>query len=272
MQVLWPESNGGGPGFVGASGIGYGLFGYVWMRPLYDDRFPIGIPPLFLIFGLLFILLGIANVVHGIANGAHVGGLGCWNGLGGDWSAGQQRYGEVTESNLPVPDPQDSSPATQTGLSSPQDMSLLQSIRLVLQIALPLMVSTGTASIVLFADRTLLLYHGDGSHMSAAMAGGNMYWTLVCFPIGIASMTGAIVAQYIGSQADRKEVGRFLWQSACWRPMAIPLFVLIALDRALGVSRDRPNRRADPAGDHLPSHLDVGCCGISARYRPKRIF
>lgn len=75
VQVLWPESNGGGPMFVGASGIGYGMFGYVWMRPLYDDRFPIGIPPVFLIFGLLFILLGIANVIHGIANGAHVGGL-----------------------------------------------------------------------------------------------------------------------------------------------------------------------------------------------------
>ncbi len=75
VQVLWPESNGGGPMFVGASGIGYGMFGYVWMRPLYDDRFPIGIPPMFLIFGLLFILLGIANVIHGIANGAHVGGL-----------------------------------------------------------------------------------------------------------------------------------------------------------------------------------------------------
>ncbi len=108
-----------------------------------------------------------------------------------------------------------------------QDISLLAAIRHVLQIALPLMVSTGTSSIVLFADRTLLLYYQDGSHMSAAMAGGNMYWTLVCFPVGIASMTGAIVAQYIGSGRP-SEVGRFLWQSVWLAVLAIPFFLVIA--------------------------------------------
>ncbi len=75
VQALWPENNGGGPNAVGASGIGYGLFGYIWIKPLYDQRFPISIPPAFLIIGMVFLLLGIANVVQGVANGAHVGGL-----------------------------------------------------------------------------------------------------------------------------------------------------------------------------------------------------
>ncbi len=110
----------------------------------------------------------------------------------------------MNESNSPELDAQDAAPATQAVESSADDTSLLHAIRHVLQIAVPLMISTGTASIVLFADRTLLLYYGDGSHMSAAMAGGNMYWTLVCFPIGIASMTGAIVAQYIGSGSSER--------------------------------------------------------------------
>jgi len=98
----------------------------------------------------------------------------------------------------------------------------------VLRVALPLMISTGTFSLVLFADRTLLLWFGDGSQMSAAMAAGNLYWTLACMPIGIASMTGAIVAQYVGSGKER-HVGRFLWQSIWFALAMVPLFVVIAL-------------------------------------------
>jgi len=94
--------------------------------------------------------------------------------------------------------------------------------------ALPMMISTGTFSLVLFADRTLLLYYGDGTHMSAAMAAGNLYWTLVCLPIGIASMTGAIVAQYIGSGKER-EVGRFLWQAVWLAVASAPFFGLVAV-------------------------------------------
>lgn len=98
----------------------------------------------------------------------------------------------------------------------------------VLRVALPLMISTGTFSLVLFADRTLLLWYQDGSQMSAAMAAGNLYWTLVCMPVGIASMTGAIVAQFVGSGKER-HVGRFLWQSVWFALAMIPLFFAIAL-------------------------------------------
>jgi len=98
----------------------------------------------------------------------------------------------------------------------------------VLRVALPLMISTGTFSLVLFADRTLLLWYQDGSQMSAAMAAGNLYWTLVCMPIGIASMTGAIVAQFVGSGKER-HVGRFLWQSVWFAMAMIPFFIAIAV-------------------------------------------
>jgi len=102
----------------------------------------------------------------------------------------------------------------------------MQSLAEVLRIAIPLMISTGTFSLVLFADRTLLLYY-NGEQMSASMAAGNLYWTLVCLPVGIASMTGAIVAQYVGS-GNEKQVGRFLWQSV-WLSFAFaPLFLVIA--------------------------------------------
>ncbi len=75
----------------------------------------------------------------------------------------------------------------------------------VFRVALPLMISAGTFSLVLFADRTLLLYH-DGPSMSASMAGGALFWVLTCLPVGIVSMTGAIVGQHIG--AGRRRSGR----------------------------------------------------------------
>lgn len=57
--------------------------------------------------------------------------------------------------------------------------TLGQAMAEVLRVALPLMISTGTFSLVLFADRTLLLRF-DGTSMSASMAAGNLFWTLVC--------------------------------------------------------------------------------------------
>ncbi|MGV3484650.1 MAG: rhomboid family intramembrane serine protease [Planctomycetaceae bacterium] len=75
VQALWPESNGGGPGGIGASGAAYGLFGYLWMRPLYEPNFEVRLPPSALFLGMMFLLLGLASVIQGIANGAHVGGL-----------------------------------------------------------------------------------------------------------------------------------------------------------------------------------------------------
>lgn len=96
----------------------------------------------------------------------------------------------------------------------------------VIRVALPLMISTGCLSAVLFADRTLLLWY-DGASMSAAMAAGNLFWTLICLPLGIASMTGAFVAQYVGSSRPQR-VGPLLWQAVYMALGTIPLWALAA--------------------------------------------
>ena len=103
---------------------------------------------------------------------------------------------------------------------------MLEAAREVFRVALPLMVSAGTFSLVLFADRTLLLWY-DGTSMSASMAGGNLFWVLVCLPVGIASMTGAIVSQYVGAN-EEDHIGRFLWQSVWLSILSAPLFALYA--------------------------------------------
>lgn len=97
----------------------------------------------------------------------------------------------------------------------------------VLRVAIPLMISTGCLSAVLFIDRTLLLMK-DGALMSAAMAGGNFFWSLICLPLGIASMTGAFVAQYIGAGRP-EQVGKLLWQAVFLSLLTAPAWVVAGI-------------------------------------------
>ena len=98
-----------------------------------------------------------------------------------------------------------------------------QTLAEVLAVAFPLMISAGMMSIVLFADRYLLGRY-DGVSMGASMAGGNLFWVLVCVPIGAASMTGAVIGQLIGS-GQTQRVGRLLWQVIWLALMTIPWLV-----------------------------------------------
>ncbi|TWT94463.1 Multidrug resistance protein NorM [Stieleria varia] len=96
-----------------------------------------------------------------------------------------------------------------------------------IRVAMPLMVSTGTFCLVLFTDRTLLLRF-DGPSMSASMAGGNLFWVLICVPMGVISMSGAIIGQHVGAGEDDK-VGRLIWQSVWMALLTIPFFSAVAL-------------------------------------------
>lgn len=114
----------------------------------------------------------------------------------------------------------------QVSLVSGDDSTWLHAILEVVRVAFPLMVSTATFSLVLFVDRTLLLRY-DGASMSASMAAGNLYWTVVCLPMGIASMTGAIISQMAGAQ-QQSLIGRFLWQSVWLSLLTLPVFAVLA--------------------------------------------
>ena len=107
-------------------------------------------------------------------------------------------------------------------IEPPDTTSFRGALGEVVRIAAPLMISTGLFSLTLFADRTLLLWY-DGSSMAASMAAGNLFWVLICLPVGLMSMTGAIVSQYVGSNREA-DIGRFLWQSV-WLSLAfLPWF------------------------------------------------
>lgn len=144
--------------------------------------------------------------------------------------------------------------------NSSVDESFLRIVLEIWRIALPLMVSAGTFSLVLFADRTLLLWY-DGQSMSASMAGGNFFWVLVCLPVGIASMTGAIVSQYVGAN-EQKKIGRFLWQSVWLSLLTTPVFVGIAFfARTLFETTGQPEHLLELEATYL-SLLMIGAVGL----------
>lgn len=74
-----------------------------------------------------------------------------------------------------------------------------------LSLALPLIMSTGFMSIMLFEDRTLL-YYWDSESAPAAMGAGSFYWTLMTLPNGMLSYLSTFVAQYMGAGRPERVV------------------------------------------------------------------
>ena len=93
-----------------------------------------------------------------------------------------------------------------------------------LTLALPLIMSTGFMSIMLFEDRTLL-YYWDKDSAPAAMGAGSMYWSLMTLPNGMLGYLSAFVAQYMG--AGRPERVIVAYRHAlrlAW--MCVPVLIL----------------------------------------------
>ncbi len=75
VQVMFPETLGGSPFAIGASGAVYGLFGYLWIRPLIDASFPIRLAPTNVALMLGWLVLCFTPMIPNVANGGHLGGL-----------------------------------------------------------------------------------------------------------------------------------------------------------------------------------------------------
>jgi len=95
--------------------------------------------------------------------------------------------------------------------------------REVLAIALPLFISTGTLSVMMFIDRMFLLWYSSDM-LAAAMAGGMLYWTMICFPVGVAGYINTFVAQYFGAERPER-IGAATWQGMWIGVYAAPLFL-----------------------------------------------
>jgi len=64
-----------GPNFGGMSGVGFGLFGYIWVKSRMDPGAGIYAPPDLIFQFLIFLVICMLGWMGPIANAAHVAGL-----------------------------------------------------------------------------------------------------------------------------------------------------------------------------------------------------
>jgi MATE family multidrug resistance protein len=95
--------------------------------------------------------------------------------------------------------------------------------REVLALAFPLVVSTGSWSVMHFVDRMFLLWHSTDA-MAAAMPAGLLHFTLLCFPLGVAMYVNTFVAQYQGAGRPER-IGLAVWQGVWIGLVAGPVFL-----------------------------------------------
>lgn len=94
----------------------------------------------------------------------------------------------------------------------------------VMTVALPLVVSSLSWTIMTFVDRVLLKQE-SGDAMAAAFAAGTVWFSTLCLPLGIAMYTSTFVSQYFGANRPQR-IGVAVWQGV-WMAMAFaPLLVL----------------------------------------------
>ncbi len=95
----------------------------------------------------------------------------------------------------------------------------------VLRQAVPLIISTGSISLMNFTDRMFLMWW-DSNAMTASMQAGMLFWTLVAVPSAIAMFATTFVAQYYGS-GNPKRIGPVVWQGIWFGLAVMPILLLL---------------------------------------------
>lgn len=95
----------------------------------------------------------------------------------------------------------------------------------VLIIALPMVISSLSWTVMTFIDRMMLRWV-SGDSMTAAFQANLVWFCLLCFPLGICSYANTFVSQYFGDQQFRK-IGSAVWQ-AVWLAVGFCPLILMA--------------------------------------------
>lgn len=99
--------------------------------------------------------------------------------------------------------------------------------RELLAIAVPMILSSGTQSMMHVIDRVFLTWHSEAA-VAAALPSGILFWSCLSLPFGIVSYSNAFVAQYDGARQPERAASS-VWQAAyfaiaCGIMLALPAF------------------------------------------------
>lgn len=96
-------------------------------------------------------------------------------------------------------------------------------VRELMRVAIPLIISSGSLSLMHVVDRILLTWLSVDA-VAAAMPAGMFHWTALGFPLGVAMYTNTFVAQYHG--ADRRDrLAAAVWQGV-WLALAFGVLLI----------------------------------------------
>ena len=107
------------------------------------------------------------------------------------------------------------------------------SLRELLAVAMPLVISSGSVTLMYVVDRIFLTWHSSEA-LAAAMPASMVHWSLLSIPFGVAMYTNTFVSQYDGAQRPDR-IAASLWQAiylavvagfllALFTPLAGPIF------------------------------------------------
>ncbi len=95
--------------------------------------------------------------------------------------------------------------------------------REVLQIALPLVVSALSWTVMTFVDRVFLKWE-SGTAMTAAFSASTVWFMSLCLPLGICTYANTFVSQYFGN-GQNKRIGPAMWQGVWSALLFSPLML-----------------------------------------------
>lgn len=99
-------------------------------------------------------------------------------------------------------------------------------LRRLLSIALPMMVSQGAFAVMIFTDRYFMSQISP-THMASALGGGVATFFSICFFTGLLSYANALAAQYLGA-GEPKKCSRVVTQGLLLALASQPLLMIVA--------------------------------------------
>ena len=121
-----------------------------------------------------------------------------------------------------------------------RELSVRPMLRRILDIALPMVVSQASESVMRFVDR-LFLSRVSKQHLAAAMSGGVTNFVVASLFVGITGYVNAIVAQYYGASRS-EQCAKATAQAVYLSLMTIPLLFTVAalIERFFGLMGHDP--------------------------------
>jgi len=100
-------------------------------------------------------------------------------------------------------------------------------LRNLMSIALPMVVSQGAFAVMIFTDR-YFMSQIDATHMAASLGGGVAVFFTLCFFTGVISYGNALVAQYLGA-GETAKCSRVVTQGLLMGVLCLPLLFVVGV-------------------------------------------